>query len=300
MTTPTSSIDDALVGQVLGLKSNKSFSATQLGWTDTARPNTLTFLDSERYLPTLLANSNIVAAFVTAQLRSNVEQSGRAVIETDDPRYDYHALHNHLARATKGKRATEIHPTATVHPAAYIAEWNVRIGPRIVVEPRATILEDVEIGSDCVIRAGAVLGSEGYEHKRTSRGILSVVHDGIVSIKDRVEIGANTCVDKGFRFKPTLIGNDTKVDNLVHIAHSVVLGERCMVVASAMLGGSTVFGDDVWIGPNASVSSVLRVGERASVTLGAVVTKNVEADGRVSGNFAIAHDKLLAFLKTIR
>ena len=237
---------------------------------------------------------------MTPGLRPAVEASGRAVIESPDPRYDYHVLHNHLARSAKLRRPSHVHPTAQVHPAAYIAEWNVTVGPRTVVEPRAAILEDVEMGQDCIIRAGAVLGSEGYEHKRTSKGIVSVVHDGIVSIGDRVEVGSNTCVDKGFRYRPTVIGNDTKIDNLVHVAHSVVLGERCMVVASAMLGGSSVYGDDVWVGPNATVSSVLHVGPRATVTLGAVVTKNVDADARVSGNFAIAHDKLLAFLKSIR
>lgn len=300
MSEKNNSIDDKLVQRVLGLQASREFAASQLGWTDAGRPNTLTFLDSERYLATLLGNSNITVAFVTPKLRALVEQSGRIVIESADPRYDYHALHNHIARATKQRSPTEIHPTARIHPAAYVADWNVRIGAETVVEPRATILEDVEIGAECIIRAGAVLGSEGYEHKRTSRGIISVVHDGIVSVGDRVEIGANTCVDKGFRFKPTRIGNDTKVDNLVHIAHSVVLGERCMVVACAMLGGSSVFGDDVWIGPNASVSSVLHVGDRAAVTLGAVVTKNVDTDSRVSGNFAVAHEKLLAFLKTIR
>jgi UDP-3-O-[3-hydroxymyristoyl] glucosamine N-acyltransferase len=296
----TDRIDDRLVREVLGLVASRPFSAAQLGWTDAALPATLTFLDAERYLPVLLANPNIAAAFVTPALRGAVEESGRVVLESADPRYDYHALHNHLARSRKQWWPTEIHPTAAVHRTAFVAERNVRIGAGTRIEPNATILEDVEIGEDCVVRAGAVLGSEGYEHKRTTRGILSVVHDGIVEVGHRVEIGANACIDKGFRGKPTRIGDDTKIDNLVHVAHSVVLGRRCMVVASAMLGGSTVFGDDVWVGPNATVSSVLRVGERASVTLGAVVTRNVEPESRVSGNFAVAHEKFLAFLKTIR
>lgn len=296
----TASIDEKLVRDVLGLSASRPFTASQLGWIDGTQPDTLTFLDSERYLTTLLNNPKVTAAFVTSEFRPAVEQSGRVVIESADPRYDYHALHNYIARAARRRWPSEVHHTAQVHSSAYVAEWNVRVGPNSVIEPRATILEDVEIGRESIVRAGAVLGSEGYEHKRTTRGIVSVVHDGIVLIGDRVEIGSNTCIDKGFRFKPTRIGNDTKIDNLVHIAHSVVLGERCMVVACAMLGGSSVFGDDVWIGPNASVSSVLNVGSKASVTLGAVVTKDVDAGSRVSGNFAVAHEKLLAFIKSIR
>ena len=293
-------INDRLVREVLGLSASRPFEAVQLGWTDSNFPNTLTFLDSGRYLQSLIANQNIVAAFVAPEFCGEVEATGRAVIESGDARYDYHALHNYVARATKHKSPTWIDPTAAVHPTAYVAAWNVRIGAGTIIEPHATILEDVDIGTHCVVRANAVLGSEGYEHKRTKRGVLSVVHDGSVVLGDRVEIGASTCVDKGFRNKPTRIGNDTKVDNLVHIAHSVVLGERCMVVACAMLGGSTVFGDDVWIGPNASVSSVLRVGDGAFISLGAVVTRNLDAGARVSGNFAIAHEKLVAFLRTIR
>jgi UDP-3-O-[3-hydroxymyristoyl] glucosamine N-acyltransferase len=115
-----------------------------------------------------------------------------------------------------------------------------------------------------------------------------------------VEIQSNTCVDKAVFGGFTVVGQGSKVDNLVHIAHNVRLGPRNRVVAGAMVAGSVVTGEDVWIGPMASISSELTVGDRAAVSLGAVVTRSVPADTRVSGNFAIDHARFIAFLKTIR
>ena len=104
-----------------------------------------------------------------------------------------------------------------------------------------------------------------------------------------VEIGANTFVAKGFAYKNTMIGDDTKVDALVHYAHSVQSGKRCMIVANALLGGHTVLGDDVWVGPSATISNRINIGSNAFIALGAVVVRDVEAGERVAGNFALPY-----------
>ena len=184
-----------------------------------------------------------------------------------------------------------------VHPTAFVSEYNVTIGKNVVIEPHANIMSDVVIGNNCVIRAGSVLGSEGYEYKRTSQGVLSVFHDGKVIIGNNVEIGANTCVDKGLMSFDTTIGDNTKVDNLVHIAHSVTIGKNCFIIACSMIAGSVKIEDDVWVGPNANIAPQVTIRKGGFVTLGSVVTKEVNEKEWVTGNFAIPHAKFLEIFK---
>jgi UDP-3-O-[3-hydroxymyristoyl] glucosamine N-acyltransferase len=293
-------IDTTLIARVTGLPDLPPVTCDALGLaSEQAGTRQLSFLDDPRHADTLLANPAIVAVFARVADQDRLAAHGKVALPCDDPRFHYFTLKNHLARTAPPPPPSEIDPTACVHPRAVIAERGVRVGAGSVVEPNATILAGTTIGRNCVIRANAVLGSEGFEHKRTSRGILSVAHDGGVVLGDRVEIGAGSCVDRGFAGRPTTIGDDTKVDNLVHIAHQVVIGRRCLVVAHAMLGGSTVIGDDVWIGPNASVSNGLAVGDGAFITMGAVVTRAVPAGARVTGHFAVPHDQFLRHLKWI-
>ncbi|MTI38250.1 DapH/DapD/GlmU-related protein, partial [Fulvivirga lutimaris] len=144
-----------------------------------------------------------------------------------------------------------------------------------------------------------VVGSEGFEHKKTTKGILSVKHDGKVIIGKDVYIGALNAISKGFSYRNTIIGDSTKTDNLVHIAHCVQIGERCLLPASSMIAGSTTLEDDVWIGPGSSISSQLTIGKNGFISIGSVVTKNVNMNEKVTGNFAIPHRKFLKHIRNI-
>ncbi len=294
-------IDHRLVAEIAGLTAPRPFACTALGLVGSSQPDTLAFLDDERFLPTLRDNGNVTVAIVTAELDEALAAAPVLRIVADDPRYAFYTLLNHVGRATYRRVPTEVGPGAHGHPRAYVAEHNVRIGPGTIVEPNATILPDVVVGARCVVRAGAVLGSEGFEHKRTSRGILSVLHTGRVVLGDDVEVGANACLDKGLTGdRDTVVGDFTKIDNLVHIAHGVQLGRRCLVIASAVIAGSVTVEDDAWVGPNATVAPQLTVGRAAFVSLGAVATRSVAPGQQVSGNFAIDHRRFLDFLRTIR
>jgi len=163
-----------------------------------------------------------------------------------------------------------------------------------------TVLPHTIIGDEVILRAGSVIGAQGFEFKRIGESILPVAHAGGVRLSDRVEIQANSCVDRSIFGGFTEIGEDTKLDNFVHVAHNVKIGKRCLLAAHAMIAGSVTIGDDVWIGPSAAVSSEITIGDGAYVTLGSVVTRDVAAGQRVTGNFAIDHDKFIAFLRTIR
>jgi UDP-3-O-[3-hydroxymyristoyl] glucosamine N-acyltransferase len=249
-----------------------------------------------------LANPDVTCVIATPELSDQVPgELGLAV--TAEPIKAFFELHDHLARNTDfywKSFGNEIADDAIIHPTAFIASQNVRIGRRTMIGPHASILERTIIGDDVIIRAGCVISSEGFEFKRIDPEILPVAHAGGVRIGNRVELQANTCVCNTIFGDCTEIGEDTKIDQLVHVAHGCKIGRRCLIVAHAMIGGSVKIGDNVWIGPGAQISSGITIGDGAFITLGSVVTKDVPPGAHMTGNFAIDHDKFIAFLKAIR
>ena len=123
---------------------------------------------------------------------------------------------------------------------------------------------------------------------------------GRVVLEDYVEIQHLSCVDRGVFGGETLIKKYAKIDNLVHIAHDDIIGERTHIVAGTALGGRVTIGSDSWTGINATISNGITIGDDATVSLGSVVTRDVPSDETVTGNFAIDHKKFLDNLRKIR
>jgi UDP-3-O-[3-hydroxymyristoyl] glucosamine N-acyltransferase len=225
---------------------------------------------------------------------------GIAVVE--DPTFSFYELHNKLvsdAKSKKSRHQKTVIKSRGIHKSAFVSPLDVTIGRNVIVEPRAIILPGVTIGNGSIVRAGAVVGSEGFENKRTLQGLIHVEHAGKVSLGENVDVGANTCICKGlFPYDTTTIGSNTKIDQLVHVAHNVQVGRNCNIVASALIGGSTIIEDDCWIGPSAVLRNNIVVGAKAFVTLGAVVTKNVMPGQKVSGVWAIDHDRFVRLMKS--
>ena len=268
-----------------------------LGLINSKRDNTLSFIDDKQFIQELNDNKNIVAVYATKELIEQIQRSDIDYIFSDDPRYDFFNTLNKVGEMLYEKKPSKISSFASIHETASIAEFNVIIGDRTVIGQNATILSDVEIGNDCVISPGVVIGTEGFEYKKTTKGILPVRHDGKVMIHNSVHIGANTCIDKGFSFRHTIIGENTKIDNLVHIAHGVQTGKNNLIVACSMIAGSVSLKDNVWIGPNANVAPQLNISNNAFISLGSVVTKDVKENDHVTGNFAIHHKRFLKSFK---
>jgi UDP-3-O-[3-hydroxymyristoyl] glucosamine N-acyltransferase len=273
-----------------------------LGFASHSHPRMLVFLESEKYLPLVLGNAEISAVITTPELLAKVPAAVGAAV-TRLPRFAFYSFHNHLARETDfywRSFDTEIASSARVHPRAFVAEKNVKIGERCVIEPNATILERVIIEDDVVIRANTVVGSEGFQFIPHDGHLMAIAHGGGVRLERGVELQASNTVDRCLFGGFTVVGEETKTDNRVHIAHDCKLGKRNRLAAAAMLAGSVRTGDDVWIGPSTAISSEVTIGEKASITIGAVVTRNVPPGARVSGNFAVDHDRFLAHIKAIR
>jgi UDP-3-O-[3-hydroxymyristoyl] glucosamine N-acyltransferase len=264
--------------------------------------NMLVFLESERYLDGVLRQPSIRDVITTEALADRLPaRLGVAISEA--PRRDFFKFHNHLAECTDfywRSFPTEIAPDAAISPAAHIADKDVRIGRRTVVEPHVTVLPRTIVGDDVILRAGCVIGSQGFQFVRSGDEILPVAHGGGVRLGDRVEVQANCTIARALFGGFTELKEDTKLDSLVYVAHHVRLGRRCLVGAGAAITGSVTIGDDVWIGPGAAIASEITIGDRANITLGSVVTRDVAADQHVTGNFAIDHKKFITFLRTIR
>lgn len=214
-----------------------------------------------------------------------------AVIRSDSARLDFIRVVNAFFVAP---RTSGIHPTAVVSDSAVLGE-RVAIGSLCTVESGCKLGDDtvleagvhlypgVILGSRVHVHAGAVIGADGFGYERDAGGaLIRFPHLGHVEIADDVEIGANTCIDRG-TLGPTTVGRGTKINNLVHIAHNVRIGEDVIVTAQVNISGSTQIGARVWIGPSACVRDNVRVGDDATVGLAAAVTKDVHPGTTVVG-----------------
>jgi UDP-3-O-[3-hydroxymyristoyl] glucosamine N-acyltransferase len=288
-------INEEILKEATGLHTDKPFIANQAALVNTELPGSITFIDDNKFIAAANANRNITIIITEQEFTEKISKE-KQIIVSEDARHCFFSLLNFIAKKGYHEVNSDIHFSVQIHERAFVSGHNVSIGEGTIIEPNVTILPDVMVGTNCIIRAGAVLGSEGFEHKRTKKGVLPVIHNGKVIIGDHVEIGANCTVDKGFSFRHTSIQEYTKLDNLVHIAHGVHIGKACFIAASAMLAGSVTLKDNVWIGPGANIASGITIGNKAQVTIGAVVVQHVEEEQVVSGNFAIDHRK---FLKNI-
>ena len=273
-----------------------------LGFVIHSREQMLVPLYDVRYLEAYQRASHVACAIANRAFAQKVP-AGQGLVIDEDPATLLYRIHIYLAENTKfyGEDfANEIASTARIDSRAYLAPKNVRIGPGTVIEPNATIFERSLIGANVTVRAGCVIGAQGFGIRDMDGKRINIPHAGGVRIEDNVEILSNCSIAKGTFGSFTTIGRDTKINACTYVAHNVIVGERCQVAASAVLAGSVRLGNDVWVGPNSTISNGVTVGDGAKVSLGAVVTRDVPAGARVTGNFAVEHEKFLAFLKSVR
>lgn len=187
-----------------------------------------------------------------------------------------------------------IHPTAIVDEDAEIAETatigayavidNAKIGEGTIISPFVRIYDNVTIGNECFIKEGAVIGGAGFGFERDEDGNrFRFPQIGGVRIGDHVDIGANTCIDRG-ALSDTVLEDYAKVDNLCHVAHNAHIGKNAVVVACAEVSGSCAVGDNSWVGPNACIRDQRSIGANTIVGMGSVVVKNISDNEVWAGN----------------
>ena len=185
--------------------------------------------------------------------------------------------------------AVAVDPSAVVDSTARLSVGvvigpNSVVGADTVIHPNVVIGPKVKLGARCVVKSGTVIGQPGFGVHRKADDRLEVMpHVGGVIIGDEVELGALNTVVSG-TIHPTLLGEQVKTDDHVHIAHNCIVGPRTLITACAELSGGVEVGADCWIGPNAAIRDGLSLGDKAFVGIGSVVVKDVPADTTVYGS----------------
>lgn len=153
------------------------------------------------------------------------------------------------------------------------------------IHPSAVInYECVELGKNVRIGPNCSIGFDGFGFEPDEDGTYERFPNiGRVILGDNVEVGANTCIDRG-ALGDTIVGEGTKIDNLVHVAHNVEIGKNCLIVALTCLGGGVIIEDGAYVGIGASIRNQMKIGEKAFIGMGAVVVKDVDPGVTVIGN----------------
>ncbi|MFQ5905351.1 MAG: UDP-3-O-(3-hydroxymyristoyl)glucosamine N-acyltransferase [bacterium] len=302
-------IADIVDGKLLGDPDAEVNSVAPI---DAAGEGVLTFAASKQYLRAV-ESSRATCIMVPR----GFHLGGRNLIEVEDPRlalakamevlYRPVSMPPGVEKGAHVAKTARLAPSSHVGALAYIGE-NARIGERTVVYPLVYIGPRVEIGDDCVIHpnaaiysgvvlkkrivvhANAVLGSDGFGYARDGTGHRKIPQVGTVVVEDDVEIGANAAIDRA-TMGETHIGRGTKIDNLVHIAHNVTVGENCLIVAQAGIAGSTEIGDSVIIGGQAGLVHHIKIGSRTVIGAQAGVTRSFPEDSTISGYPARDHNR---------
>jgi len=259
-------------------------------------------LRSAAYVEAVNSLERAAAVITTAELAPLIHP--RLAVAVSARPDDAHAeLHAAIAVRREGElrsRVNEIASTAEVDSRASIAPYGVTIGPGSKIGPFVAIYPGVTIESESIIHAGCVLGSPGFNVGKMGGRQRIVPQLGGVRIKSHVEILANVTIARAIFGGDTTIGEEAMIDNLTYIAHDAQIGARVQICAMVNILGRVIIGEDAYIGPSSVIINGARVGPNARVSMGAVVTRDVPEGGRVTGNFAIDHQRFLSHIKAIR
>lgn len=307
-------VADLVGGRLVGAGSG---TLSAVGPLDQADAHTLSFLASGRYLKAFKGSQ---AGAVLLKEEHAAEPEGPAVrIVVPEPHKAIHLVAERLY--PQEEHAPGIHPTAVlgagtkvgrdVSIGAYaVLGRRVDLGDRVVIGAGTVVGDDVTIGADGVLdshvtvysgcslgarvllKSGAVVGGPGFGYTEGDQGHSRLLHVGGVVLEDDVELGSNTCVDRG-SLGDTIIGQGTKIDNLVQVAHNVRIGARCLVAGQAGFAGSARVGQDVMVGGGTMIGGHTTVGDGARIGGGSGVTNEVPKGEAWSGLPARPHRETL-------
>lgn len=283
---------------------------------ETAQPQTLSYIEGVKFASHLVDTSaSALVLSLDQQLQVQATEREIAWIASDLPRklfaealaVFYQPFHPE----------PEIHPTAVIHPSVQLGEGvaigahvvlqagvtignavcihpnvviypGVQIGDRTTLHANCTIHERSQIGADCIIHSGAVIGAEGFGFVPTPKGWFKMQQSGYVVLADGVEIGCNTTVDRP-ALGTTQIGYNTKIDNLVHVAHGCQVGENCILAGQVGLAGAVKLGNQVILAGQVGIVDHVTIGDGAIGSAKAGIHHDVAPGAIVTGIPAIPH-----------
>jgi UDP-3-O-[3-hydroxymyristoyl] glucosamine N-acyltransferase len=304
-TVPLGEIVDFVGGHYVGDRNRRVTTVASLA---EAAEEQLSFLSNRKYAGQL-AQSKAGAILVP----QNLEGEDQRWIRVDDP---YFAIARIMTRWFSVRpRPKGVSPKASIAPSARLGT-NVAVGPFTtigdgavignnvtifqnvsieaestlgddsVIYPNVVIYDGTRIGRRCIIHAGVIIGSDGYGFALHGGKHHKIPQIGIVRIEDDVEIGAGTTIDRA-ALGETVIGEGTKIDNLVQIGHNVKIGKHCLLVSQVGVAGSTELGDHVFVAGQSGFSGHLKIGHRVQVAAKSAVLEDVPDDTKVMGSPAM-------------
>ena len=286
------SIVEALGGELHGDAAQQIEALASL---ESATPADLSFLSNPRYQKQLAASR--AACVIVAPAMRDAAVARRACIVAEQP-YLYFARVTQLWRQAHRPVAqggvhpsavvdpqAQVHPTATIGPLC-VVERGARIGAGTVLKSRVTVGEDCQIGERCIVHSGAVIGADGFGFAPNAGAWEKIEQLGAVRIGNDVEIGANTCIDRG-ALADTVLEDGVKLDNLVQIGHNVHVGAHTAMAGCVGVAGSATIGAHCTVGGWAIVLGHLTLADHVNISAATVVTRSISKPGHYTGMFPI-------------
>lgn len=280
-------------------------------------PGSITFFSDKRR-KAQLETAQATVCLTTEKLLPLVSKTGMIALVTENPRAVFARLSGEMVSVGVSEpRAAVIDETASIHPSASIGKYvsigagtkvgancviedSVVIGANCVIEPLVRISFS-EIGDECYIKSGAIIGGTGFGMAEDDAGIFSVPHLGRVIIHKAVHIGSNSCVDRG-QLGDTVIHSDVKIDNLVQVGHNVKIGEATMIAGHSGISGSCIIGRKCLLGGRASLADHITIGDETVIAAFAGVMADLPGGQMYSGAPAMPireHMRNVATLKKL-
>ncbi len=294
MSSPTAKkILDFIGGNESSYKGDLEVRIVSMNAIKDAKPDQITFCNRNDEIGVNMISDTEAKLIICSTKIMDIlpEFEGKTLLFTSNPRLTFIKVCTHFFPIEK---KSGIHDSAIlgdnceIAKDAYVGKLvtmgdHVKIGAGTIIHDGVHIYDNVTIGDNCIIHSGTVIGADGFSYEKDENSeYLKFPHYSGVVIGNNVEVGANTCIDRG-SLSNTIIEDGVKIDNLIHVAHNVRIGKNSVVIALSMIGGSTVIKENAWIAPSASLRNKIIIGENSLVGLGAVVTKNVPDNTTVMG-----------------
>jgi UDP-3-O-[3-hydroxymyristoyl] glucosamine N-acyltransferase len=302
------SIVELLGGELLG---DAGLAIEGLASLEAATPQHLSFLSHPKYQQQLAA-SQAACVIVSPQMRDLAMARGACIV-SEQP-YLYFARVTQLWKKSLPQiMRPKIHPSAVIDPEAVIhplarigalcvVERGARIGADTELKSRVTVGEDCVIGDRCLLHSGVVIGADGFGFAPNAGAWEKIEQLGAVRIGNDVEIGANTCIDRG-ALQDTVIEDGVKLDNLIQIGHNVRIGAHTAMAGCVGVAGSASIGAHCTVGGGAVVLGHLALADGVNISAATVVTRSIRKPGHYTGMFPIdenaAWEKNAASLKQL-
>ena len=285
---------DALGGELLG--GEREMQISRIAPLETADAVSISFLSNPRY-ETQMAASQAACVVVAPGMREAAVARGACIVVPQPYVYFAKLTQWWKAKQQEGQVRVGIHPSAVVDPSAQIAASayigpqcvigaGVRIGADTRLTSHITVADDCEIGERCLLHPGVVIGADGFGFANEAGTWIKIEQLGRVRIGHDVEIGANTCIDRG-ALDDIIIEDGVKIDNLVQIAHNVHVGAHSVIAGNTGIAGSARIGKHCSIGGAANILGHLSIADGTSISPTSMVTRSIHQPDLYTGIFPL-------------